>query len=64
VKREELLEVGLVAFAVALFAAAASLASGGLLGRARSTARHAEPAPSSGSVPDERHSHVSSVSPR
>jgi orotate phosphoribosyltransferase len=45
-------------------AAAASLASGGLFGRARRAARHSEPAPSEGAVPAERHAHVSSVSAR
>jgi hypothetical protein len=64
VRREELLEVGLIASAVALFAALASLASGGALGRARRAVRHAAPAPSAGAVPHERHAHVSSVSAR
>jgi hypothetical protein len=63
-KREELLEVGLVAFGVALVAAAASLVSGGVLGGAKRAGRHRTPAPSAGAVPDERHSHVSSVSAR
>ena len=62
-EQEEVLEAGFVALAASVLAGLGVLVFGRLAGDARRARRHAEHAPSAGSVPRERHQHYAS-SPR
>ena len=61
--RESLLEAGFIVLAVGFLAGLGLLVSGRLAGGAQRHRRHAEAAPSPGSIPAERHQQLS-TSPR
>jgi hypothetical protein len=58
------LEAGLVVLGLGVLGGLAALAAGRLAGDARRGARHAEDAPSPGSVSDRRHQNIAGPSPR
>ncbi len=61
---EAWLEAGLVLFAAGLLVGLGVLAFGKVAGSAEHGAQHARPAPSAGSVPEQRHQHISSNAAR
>ena len=62
--RETLLEIGVLSAGLVLLGGIALLFAGKASGDAKRSARHAEGAPSPGSVPGHRHQHVQTSSGR
>ena len=62
--RESWIEAGLLALGLGVLGGLASLAIGRLAGDAQRGARHAEQAPTPGSVPDQRHQNIAGPLPR
>lgn len=62
--KELVLEVGIASIILLLLAGLSTLVVSWTLGAARRTKRKTAGPPSRGTMPDERHQHTSSVSPR